>query len=274
MDRGTRIREAYEAAGIDHSLVWNSPQIQHEIGRILSAAARATKHEPNMAPDDPYYYLAASDDPDARKILSAYYSIHKPHRRFLPIEAICVKAGVSTTRALEIIQLQIIRFSRIASSAILAATHPAVVEKTIDLALHAEDERIQLNAQSLLHKAAGLTPQPKGAQTIVNVQANAQASAEAQAANAFLPSPEQTIRRLSERLTSMREIAPTDTKSLPDATGDDTTLPDRREFPRVEGAFKHAEDITYAASRAFAPMSSLVPASPSELFEEEEASDD
>jgi len=80
-------------------------------------------------PTNPYYFLSAATDPDARKLLESYYSISKSLRDVLPIEAYCCASGVSTLRVLEIITATCVRLGAQASSMIAAVTHPRVVEK-------------------------------------------------------------------------------------------------------------------------------------------------
>jgi hypothetical protein len=81
---------------------------------------------------------------------------------------------------------------------IAALAHPRVVEKTIERAL--TDEGIA--DRMALHKAMGFLPTPKGSQTIISIMQSAQANTAVQTVAA--PPPEDTIRRLANRLNEAR----------------------------------------------------------------------
>jgi hypothetical protein len=140
-------------------------------------------------------YLEMSDHADARKVLFAYQMLPKMVSRSLPIEAYCVKADVSPIRILEILTGMCVRMGAQASTIILAVNHPRVVQKTVDMAL--TDEGVEDRA--MLHKASGFLPTPKGAQTTIQVTQANQTTATAQAAALPAPSPERTIRALTNR---------------------------------------------------------------------------
>jgi hypothetical protein len=90
--------------------------------------------------------------------------------------------------------------------------HPRVVEKSVEMAL--TDEGIE--DRTLLAKATGFLPTPKGSRTTVNVAANANAQS---AANPQVlvaaPPPENTIRRLVDRLNEARGLPPVVVSALP-----------------------------------------------------------
>ena len=181
-------------------------------------------------------YLHASDSPDARKILLAYYSIGATWRRHLPIEAFCLAAGVPPIRALSLITASVVQMGANASTVILAISHPAVVQKTVEMAL--TDEGIE--DRNTLHKASGFLPSPKGSQTTINVANNANASSSAAAAALPAPAPEDTIRRLVDQFNARtgRELpaapAPVhDTLGIPHA--------DAREPVTVDAEFDEEE---------------------------------
>ena len=166
------------------------------------------------------HYLHVSDAEDARKVLTAYYSIGSTWRKLLPIEAFCLASGVGTVRVLSII----------AASCVMAGAQPAIVQKTIEIALTDEGD----HARDTLHKASGFLPAPKSAQTNITVQQNASATAAAAALPA--PSPDATIRTLADAFNVRRGLPPatiTVQESAPAAPVRDT-VPVNAEFESDE----------------------------------------
>lgn len=194
------VNEAYSRLGIDRALVETCPRVTPQINKI----GRMVESFGLNLPRDPYYYLQASDSPDARAILAARSSIPKTFAKLLPIEAFCIAASVPTTRVPELIVVAAMRMGVQASSMIAAMAHPAVVKKTVEVALTdggVEDRQV-------LHKATGFLPAPRGAQTQINISSNAQAHAaaasSAQSLSVEAPPVESAIKRLSERLNLRR----------------------------------------------------------------------
>ncbi len=187
----TRRAIAYQRLGVTEAAVLGQPQITPQLRQIYRAIR---KGDANI-PADPIYYLRASMDEDARKLMEVYQSIPKVLRGVLPLEAFCLAAGVSTLRVLEIITVTCVRAGATASAIIAHVNHPRVVEKTIEMALTNEghDDRV------ILHKAVGFLPTPKGSQTTINLSAKAEATSQAQAASVPAPPPEDSIRRLANR---------------------------------------------------------------------------
>jgi hypothetical protein len=150
-------------------------------------------------------FLDASEDPDARKVLAAYRSCARGLRARIPIEAFCCAAGVSSTRVLEQLIIQVVRQGANAATVITGLNQPRVVQKTVEMALR--DDGTQDRA--MFHKASGWTPTPKSAQTNITVTQAVQASSTAQVASVPAPPPESTIRRLSDRFNEApRLVAP------------------------------------------------------------------
>jgi hypothetical protein len=160
------------------------------------------------------YYLASSDSPDAKKVMAKYHIVGSVARgdKVLPIEAYCVSAGVSPSTIFELLVAACVRFGAQACTIIAAVNHPRVVEKSVEMAL--TDEGIE--DRMLLGKATGFLPTPKGSRTIVNVEANSSATANPQVLVAA-PPPEQTIRRLVDRLNEARGLPPVVAPTLPAA---------------------------------------------------------
>lgn len=194
-----RTAEAYALLGVPESLVQRAPQITSQLGLI----ARTLQNK-NL-PTDPIYYLRASGLSDAEKVIDAYFSVSKLHARLLPIEAFCIKAGVSPLRVIEIIIITAMRMGTQASAFLAHVTSPSIVQATIEDALNGSD-KVRIAAQSMLHKATGFLPTPKGNQTSIVVTQNA--SPTAQVANVSAPPPESTIRRLVDRFNDGSKALP------------------------------------------------------------------
>src|SRR5208282_841967 len=102
---------AYAALGVTREDVGRQPVITPQLRKLASALAEMGQTMPQtsaspeqaMLAGSPVYYLQASDSPEARQVLDAYYSVCRAHRKALPLEAFCLAAGVPTTRIFEII---------------------------------------------------------------------------------------------------------------------------------------------------------------------------
>jgi hypothetical protein len=192
--------EAYAKLGVSRAVVATHPRITPQLRKIGKMLERLNLNLPR----DPYFYLSASEHPDARAIIAARASIARYFTKLLPIEAFCVAAAVPTPRVLEMVTVAAMRMGAQASTMLAALSHPDVVKKTIEVALTdaGTDDR------AVLHKATGFLPTPRGSQTQITIPINASSSASAQAtsqvANVSAPAPENTIRRLSERLNLRR----------------------------------------------------------------------
>ena len=156
-------------------------------------------------PTDPYHYLDASSDLEARGLMSVYKSSWKQVRDALPLEAFCVAAGVDPNRILDSLVRVIERVKSLKSAVNLSVSQPEIVETNIAAAMDIEngypDRRLHM-------QVSGLMPMPKGARTVVNVQTSANATAAPVQAVIAAPPPEQTVRRLSERLHAVRAVLP------------------------------------------------------------------
>jgi len=213
---------AYERLGVRAEDVARQPiitpqlrKLARDLERLGEVAIPASwgKTVKAMLVGTPIYYLQASDSPDARLVLDAYYSISQEHRRALPLEAFCLAAGVPTTRIFEVIVGTAVRLGARTSTVLAAVSHPAVVRKTIEMAL--TDDGIA--DRMVLHKAVNFVPSPKGAQTNITIAQNASASAtggSAIVAAVVAPPPEQTIRRLVDRFNDARLLPSPATPAL------------------------------------------------------------
>ena len=156
-------------------------------------------------PTDPYHYLDASSDLEARGLMAVYKQSWKQVRDVLPLEAFCVAAGVDPNRILDSLVRVIERVKSLKSAVNLSVSQPEIVETNIAAAMDIEngypDRRLHM-------QVSGLMPMPKGARTVVNVQTSANATAVPVQAVIAAPSPEQIVRRLSERLHAVRGALP------------------------------------------------------------------
>ena len=141
-------------------------------------------------------HLRWSEDPEAKAFLEAYRSrgIRESHRESIPIEAYCVKAGVSPNRILEIFTGTAVRMGAQLSTIIAMIHHPEILKKTVEFAKRPRG----LADRMVLHRATGFLPSPKGCQTIVNVQQN---TAVTRQDTAQLPPMDSMIRSISDRFS-------------------------------------------------------------------------
>ena len=229
----TRAR-AYAELGISPDDIRKVQQITPNLRIHFASVARTGP--PNL-PADPIYYLNASDSPFARGFLDRYYSLAKPLRRALPIEAFCVAAHVPPVRIEEIIIQVYERLFRQQAKLKSAAHGPEIMDKTIALATGAVDESVQLAAQTVLHKINGVIPLPAGPRTSIQVTQNAQTNATAQSAATVVaaPPPERTIRRLVDRFNEARTLPAAVPAALPEASPENVIpMPSREEFVESE----------------------------------------
>jgi hypothetical protein len=149
---------AYERLGIDSKDVQYVPFFATQLRLIARRINHgANRSAPSTLPVRALDYLRSTEDPEARKVADAYFSVPESYRRLLLPEAFCHAAGVSPWRVLEIITAVAVRQTAQASAIIAAIAHPRVVEKTIDRALQDDGTRERM----ILHKAVGFLSAPK-----------------------------------------------------------------------------------------------------------------
>jgi hypothetical protein len=197
------VEDGYKRLGVTPQQVRDVPQVTHHLRRLC----KAIKVQDVSIPRDPLYYLRASDDPLVRRVLQARDEIPFGYARLLPWEAFCVKAEVPTPRLVQAMTDVCKIMSRQFATIIAAVAHPAVVEKTVEIALTDEGQK----DREMLHRHAGFIQLPSAHQPVsvtVTQHANAQANAEAKAATVLAPTPETTVRRLADRLNAIRGLPP------------------------------------------------------------------
>lgn len=198
----TRRDIAIERLGItDRSLIRTLPPITSQL-RMLAKKLRKRK-----LPASPFYYLKCSADERARRIVELYYSLPKNQRDLPPIEAYCFAISADPEAILTLIVRASATLARMSSAVIASANHPLITDSTVDIALDPREEtKDRLVAQTLIHKAVGFLPTPKGSQITVNASATSASTAQAAALPA--PPPESTIRRLVDRFNDAPKSLP------------------------------------------------------------------
>jgi len=149
---------------------------------------------------------AKESDPRIRELLDTWDALDPSEQQDSgTVDAVRQRLGLTPIELLRIVADVACRIAMYSSQIIAALSHPLVVEKTVELALNAEDDSNKLAAQTILHKAAGFLPTPKGSQTTIAITQNAQANAISRSIVAA-PSPEHTIRRLTDRFNEVRGL--------------------------------------------------------------------
>jgi hypothetical protein len=153
--------------------------------------------------------LARASEPSAARFLDAWDALEaggQPSAK--TADAICEQLGIVPLDLLKAVAGATIRFSTYTAQLLAAAALPSIVEQSIAVALTPKgtaDRKMQL-------QHSGFLPVPAGSQTnIAIMQANATAQPVVVA-----PRPEETIRRLSDRLKEAR--AKTNATEKGDAT--------------------------------------------------------
>jgi hypothetical protein len=186
-------KTACKRLGIQPEQLLTMPQITP----MLEGLAKNLKSR--GLPEDPFFYLNTSSDPDAQRLMVLYRSAIPSVRSVVPLEAFCLAAAVDPNSILDSIVSAIARANTINSTVRISASQPKVVDAMVEAAL---DTETGFKDRELHMKVSGLYPMAKGNRTTVNVNntANANASPVVFAA----PAPEQTVRRLSERLHALK----------------------------------------------------------------------
>lgn len=112
--------------------------------------------------------LKFSKNPDAQKLLEFCEKLAHETRDQIPIEALCLAAGVDPTTIAGALVLAARDVSRLESSLITLREHPDVVQATADFA---KAMPMASKDREMFHKAAvvGWLPSPKGSSINVNV---------------------------------------------------------------------------------------------------------
>jgi hypothetical protein len=189
-------------------------------------------------------YLRASDSLLARRFIECYDNFKLSYfvRYRLPLEAFCIKAGISPLELLKEIGASARAIYQIQASMAAAEAHPAIVGKSIELAKEGDVDHTTLQMKHM-----AFLPLPKGSQVQVNVNASANAASSAQSATVAAPAPENTIRGLVNRFN-----LPAKTQAILAGESAGETIPaimpgDSREMMNVD-ADDSEEDDSFTAN--------------------------
>lgn len=168
----SRSVEALKRLKLDEDEYRNFPKISRTIQGGVGSRARAVE------------ILRADDSEGAHAFLEVYDSIPPTDRKFLDLEAIVLKSGLSGRRFVELVAGALIDQSTDATRMIVAAARPKVTKAIV----RAATERIPITvngehgpevigytngdvkAMEIFGKISGMVPQPKGSQTVINMQ--------------------------------------------------------------------------------------------------------
>jgi hypothetical protein len=186
------------------------PQVTPMLKEIMSGLK-----ERNL-PVDPYYYLNSSADLSAQALMQLYRATAPTARALLTLEAFCLAASVDPNAILEAIVNSITRMNALKAGISLSVSQSEIVNTNIEAA---KDIYNGYKDRYLHMKVSGMMPMPKGAKTIVNVHSNANASSAPVNQSIIMPAPppEQTVRRLSERLHAIKGTLPLANQQVEDA---------------------------------------------------------
>jgi hypothetical protein len=145
---------AYRRLGIDPKDVQCVPFLATQLRRIARSVRGVDTDDPPTAPIRPLEYLRNSEDPDARKVVEAYYKVPESYRRLLRPEDFCHAAGVSPWQVLEFITVVVVRERAQVSAMLASLMLPRVVQKTVERALQDDGFR----ERRMMLKAVGFLP--------------------------------------------------------------------------------------------------------------------
>jgi hypothetical protein len=145
--------------------------------------------------------LEGSEEPDARRLVDLWRRLTKAMQAVVPFEAYCVAAGLATKKAFALVAAETMEQSAKATELLAKASHPAVVEATVQAAL----KPLGTHDRKMLHQAAGFVPVPKT--SVTNFFGGVSIDQSQQTANvAVLPPIEQSVRGLSSRFNDMAAL--------------------------------------------------------------------
>jgi len=200
------------------AIVKDAVELQPRISERLHSLFQIMPRDEAGNPRDAYYYLHASDAPEAKAILERYYSIPKTSRRSLSIEVFATAAKVPALKVLEVIfgtAARIAQEQTMVATALASIAQTEVVESAI--ASSKFPGEVGFADRQLLAKITGLLPQPKGPSTKITVTTSSNANATA--AVVGTPPPEAMIRRLADRFNEHRSTQVIDVPPQHDVEG-------------------------------------------------------
>jgi hypothetical protein len=200
-----RLGKFYASIGVDPALLAVQPPVAPRLAAVRAIISRVYPAQADSLPLDPLVLLRHSADPDALLLLNIFARIDDTRiRDHVPIEAIALAAGVPMPRVVDMLMASLCRMSHEVATMVTAFGHIQVVEDTLASArvLGPDGDA----ARSMVHKAVGWLPTPKG--SVTNISLAAHANANPQTAIVAAPSPEATVRQLSEKFNAERTLSP------------------------------------------------------------------
>ena len=146
--------------------------------------------------------LAGASDPGAARFLGAWDTLTPSSQHSdRAADAVCARVGLAPLELLKTVADAACRYAMHAAQISAALALPSVVGRSIEAALTDEGDR----ARELLLKTTGFLATPRGGPSMrVNIQQSQVAQASAQTGAVAAPRPEETIRRMCDRLNEAR----------------------------------------------------------------------
>jgi hypothetical protein len=189
-----RIRAYYKKLGITLEQVEALPKITKHLKKLMAEMPAKDM------PDDIEYYLEACADPIALKVKQKRALLNYNQKKRISLEELCAAAEVSPHDLQSAIMDAIHRLFRYDATFRLSSAQTDVADKTVNMALTDEG----FKDREMYMKIVGLMPQPKGAQTLINVTQNQRTTPQVVV---MAPSADSSIRRLSDRMNKLLPAA-------------------------------------------------------------------
>jgi len=146
--------------------------------------------------------LAKESDPGVAELLDTWDALDASERQDGgTADAVRQRVGLKLPELLRTVAEVTYRIAIYKAQIVAALALPSVVERSIETAL--TDDGIA--DRKMLFQHSGFVPTPKGSETNIAITQNAQANATSRSVVAA-PSPENTIRRLTERFNEIRGL--------------------------------------------------------------------
>jgi hypothetical protein len=145
--------------------------------------------------------IASTSDPRAARFLDAWDALGTCEQQSVgTADAVCEQIGLAPLDLLKTVADAAFRFSMYTAQIIAAAALPSVVECCAKAALTEEG----IADRKMLFQHTGFLPTLAGSQTNISIMQNAQLNAAAQPVITAAPRPDETIRRLCDRLNEAK----------------------------------------------------------------------
>jgi hypothetical protein len=166
--------------------------------------------------------LASMSDPRVARFLDAWDGLDSSEKQARgAVYKVCEQIGLAPVELLTIVADVGFRFAICGAQVTVALALPSVVERSIETALTPEG----IADRKMLFLHSGFLPTPKTSQTAFSAMRSAEAGSSEQTPAVLAPSPEQTIRTVSELFNKARGLPRTGAPVLPErASG--RTFPD------------------------------------------------